>query len=264
MGENNNHGLKIGKLSGVFVIATALSLILTGCGNDQHKTRQKVNVTSQQSSELGTEHKPTEPEAPKPPADLTADWQVFRDPDYPYVFKYPKNWSVKITQRNKHQYGSSQYPEYGIHTNTYISGELLDHEGQKQASFHSGSGGKGYGCALPGRKPSTAHYLDSEPTKAKILKRDGGFLEPAMLYGAEVTNEHNGFRVFLGVAPSAYGTGSCLPADIFHEGKLGNFGSFSAYQALPRFYNVEDAKNFMQTERYKTLRRIFTSFTNAN
>lgn len=211
----------------------------------------------------GPQPEPTSP-VPSGPAPSPSEqpWQRFADPRMPYSFEIPEGFTVRENQ--------SAYIEMGLYQFS-----VLDAQGEMQLSFMNRVTGLGGACP-PDLEKLTVEEFDVIPLSVPgymAPKEPGaipvnGFrfayrvsqLSDRVLTSMALTNEAVGgycmYYNLVNVHDDAYGSQAMVFADRLQVDSAPP--NPSGYR--PReFKTMAEAKAFMNTDEYKTLRRILTS-----
>lgn len=234
----------------VAVLAAACAgLSLVGCAPEGAESSEQPESTT------------SAPSTPAP-APTEQQWQRFTDPRMPYSFEIPQGYTVREERSVYTDMGLSQF-------------SVLDAQGEWQLGFANGAQGLGGYCS-PGLEVFDTEEIDIQPMTAP------GYVPPADAATLRLSELRFAYRVSqlsdrvlasMAVVDNIVDR-SCMYYNLIHVHD-DTYGFHVMYftdhlqvdSALPlppgvsqrEFKTMDEARAFMNTEEYKTLRRILTS-----
>lgn len=207
---------------------------------------------------------PTTPAAPAKPSPTTApsaspdpepqQWERFADPRTPGSFEIPPGWSVVESEESE--------PEHEI-----LKFDMLDAAGAKQLTYARKVMGLGGGCGDDSSYDLVTSELDAQPLDVPgyVPSSDPlpGTVPPQFSYRVFETAHEPG--VFATVALSDTTPGercfyyNLLMTDTGYV-QFADTLQVSVSDAAKHFDSVEEARAYMNTDEYATLKRVLLSF----
>lgn len=235
---------KTGRLTLALSVVSMVTLGLTGCAGLFSDLSPKASTPTPTATQEPTP-KPTEEPAP-----AEEPWERFADPRLEYTFELPPGWSAELAFED---------PEYSV-----AGFDLVDESGATQLHFAQRVMGLGGGCTDTPSLPITE--LDSVPFDLAGYVAESADTSPATLVQPRFV--YRVLELDSGVVGSVAVIDDeaeeyCFYYNLLHTDKgLMSFADtlqFGHHEPPHVFGSLAEAQAFMQTDEYRTLKRVLLS-----